>query len=180
MIKYIALLRGVNVGGKNTVKMASLKASLEKKGFLNVVTYINSGNLIFDSSHPENDLKEICENTIKEEFDIDIPVCVIKAIDFQNMILKAPLWWNKDNCLKHDAIFVIPPVTTNEVVKIIGSIKEEYESLSYYDRVLFWSAPVATFSRTRVSKIVSDKSMYRAITVRNANTALKLCELSKI
>ena len=49
MTRYIALLRGINVGGKNIIKMADLKAAFERQGFGNVVTYINSGNILFDS-----------------------------------------------------------------------------------------------------------------------------------
>jgi uncharacterized protein (DUF1697 family) len=69
-------------------------------------------------------------------------------------------------------------MTAAEIVSHVGAVKEEYENVAYHGRVIFWSAPMATFSRTRWSKISKDKSMYRAITVRNANTALKLAALA--
>jgi len=70
-------------------------------------------------------------------------------------------------------------MTAEVICAHVGAVKEEYEKADYHGRVIFWSAAMATFSRTRWSKIPKDKSMYRAITVRNANTTLKLAELAK-
>lgn len=177
-MKYIALLRGINVGGKNMIKMADLKAAFERQGFQNVVTYINSGNIIFNSSVDEASVKTVCEKLIAEDFGLDIPVCVITTADLTDALAHAPDWWNKAPDARHDAFFVIPPMTAEQIVAHIGQIKEEYENMAHYGRVIFWSAPMETFSRTRVSQISKDKSMYHAITVRNANTALKLAELA--
>ena len=78
MTKYIALLRGINVGGHNIIKMSNLKAVFERRGFQSVVTYINSGNIIFDSGLDELSAKTVCEKLITEDFSLDIPVCVIR------------------------------------------------------------------------------------------------------
>jgi uncharacterized protein (DUF1697 family) len=116
---------------------------------------------------------------IAENFGIDIPVCVISSAGLIDALSHAPEWWGKAPDFRHDAFFVIPPATAQQIVAHIGQIKEEYERLAYCDRIIFWSAPIATFSRTRVSKIIpKDKSIYYAITVRNANTAFKLAELA--
>ena len=80
---------------------------------------------------------------------------------------------------RHNALFVIPPVTTEEMLAQIGAVKPEYERIGDYGKVIFWSAPIATFSRTRLTKIVQSKAAYNAITIRNANTALKLAELAR-
>ena len=178
MTKYIALLRGINVGGKNIIKMADLKAAFEKRGFKNISTYINSGNILFDSEMDESSIKTTCENLIAERFGLDIPVCVISAPELSDALAHAPDWWNSDPQSKHNAIFVIPPMTTEEICAQVGEIKPEYEKLAYHGKVLFWSAPIATFSRTRLTKIVQGKAAYNAITIRNANTTLKLAELA--
>jgi len=180
MVRYIALLRGINVGGKNIIKMAELKAAFEQRGFQNVVTYINSGNIIFDSDLDETAVRAACEKLIAEDFSMDIPVCVISADDLAKAMAHAPEWWNQESDARHDAFFVLPPVTAAEICDHIGEVKEEYEKSGYYGRVIFWSAPMATYSRTRWSKLSKDKAMYRAITVRNANTALKLAELAAV
>jgi len=178
MTKYIALLRGINVGGKNIIKMADLKTAFAQQGFQNVITYINSGNVLFTSDLKETTVRSACERLISETFSISIPVNIISAADLNDALSHAPDWWGSATDSRHDAFFVIPPMTAEQVVTRIGQIKEEYESLAYYGRVIFWSAPMATFSRTRVSKITQDKAMYNAITVRNANTAVKLAELA--
>ena len=180
MSKYIALLRGVNVGGKNKIIMADLKSSFERHGFQSVVTYINSGNIIFDSDiTDEIALKAACEKRISADLDMDIAVCVISAADLREALAHAPDWWNKAPDTKHNAFFVIPPMTAAEICDNVGEVRAEYEKADYYGKVIFWSAPMATFSRTRWSKISKDKAIYSAITVRNANTALKLAELVK-
>ena len=109
---------------------------------------------------------------------MEIPVCVIPAVEFIDALSHAPDWWNSDPQSKHNAIFVIPSMTAEAISAQVGEIKPEHEKLAYHGKVLFWSAPMTTFSRTRLTKIVQSKAAYNAITIRNANTALKLAELA--
>ena len=184
MTRYIALLRGINVGGKNIIKMADLKSAFERRGFQNVATYINSGNVIFNSSVDESDepdetaVKADCERLIIEDFGLEIPVCVIPAAGLREAISHAPEWWDANPESKHNALFVISPTTTEEILTLIGAVKPEYERIAYYGKVIFWSAPVATYTRTRLTKIVQSKAAYNAVTIRNANTAKKLAGLA--
>jgi uncharacterized protein (DUF1697 family) len=179
MRKYIAFLRGINVGGKNKVSMPELKALFLENGFNDVVTYINSGNIIFSSDHhDEQKLREECEGLIANKFQLNIPVTIISANDFIAAHDHAPLWWGEDKDSKHNAIFIIPPTTAEEVIREVGAIKPEYEKVDYYGRVVFWSAPIKTFSKTRWSKVVGSR-MYDRITIRNANTVRKLLQLIK-
>lgn len=179
MKKYIALLRGINVGGKNKVSMAELKTLFEENGFHDVLTYINSGNLIFSHDNvDEKKLKEECERLIAYKFQLDIPVIVLSVNDLVAVLNHAPLWWGEDQDSKHNAIFIIPPTTVEEVFDAVGEIKPEYEKIDHYGRVVFWSAPVKNFSRTRWSNVVSS-SIYDSITIRNANTVRKLVQLAR-
>jgi len=175
---FIALLRGINVGGKNKINMAELRAAFERQGFQEVETYINSGNVIFKSDLDESATRALCEQLIAEDFGLTIPVCVISATDLKETLANAPEWWSKTPDTRHDAFFTLPPMTAEEICAHVGAVKEEYEKVSFHGRVIFWSAPMATYSRTRWSKISKDKTMYNAITVRNANTAIKLSELA--
>ena len=175
MIRCIALLRGVNVGGNNKIDMKQLKAGLEGCGFTNVMTYINSGNIIFDSSIADlAEIKSVCEAMIAKRFGLKIAVNIITAADLLDALAHAPKWWNADVESKHNAIFVMPPLTAEKVCAEVGAAKPGYESIAYYGQVIFWSAPLKTFSRTRWSKVVGNKALYNAITIRNANTTLKL------
>ena len=161
------------------VKMAELKAAFERRGFGNVLTYINSGNILFDSASGDTGaLKGSCEGILADDFGVSVPICVISAVDLIEAMRRAPQWWNREKDARHDAIFVIPPMTAHEIVSHVCAVKEEYEKVACHGGVIFWSAPMATFSRTRWSKISKDKAMYGAITVRNANTALKLASLA--
>jgi uncharacterized protein (DUF1697 family) len=178
MTKYIALLRGVNVGGNNKIAMPELKAAIEAAGFANVVTYINSGNVIFDSELDETAVKAACEQAIADSFDLNITVGVITADELHDALAHAPDWWNTDKGSTNNAIFVIPPATAESIIAEAGEAKPEYEKLAYHGKVIFWTAPLATFSRTRWSKITQHKAAYNATTIRNANTTLKLLELA--
>lgn len=177
-MKYIALLRGINVGGNNKVAMTELKHCFEGVGFTDVLTYINSGNVIFDSAETNKaKLVQLCEQAIEAQFGFHIICAVIRADELQAALEHAPSWWGKDSTVKHNAIFVIAPKTTKEIMESIGETKPEYESVATYEPIIFWSAPAQTFSRTRYSKIVGTKA-YKSITIRNFNTTKKLLELS--
>lgn len=179
MIKYIALLRGINVGGKNKVSMKELKELMEQNGFQDVVTCINSGNIIFSSEDSDIEfLKKHCEALISERFKLDISLSIISAEELIEVLNNAPDWWGADKESKHNAIFVIPPTTVDEVFKEVGEAKPEYEKVSSFGKVIFWSAPLKTFSRTRWSKIVG-KPVYNKVTIRNSNTVKCLVELCK-
>jgi uncharacterized protein (DUF1697 family) len=177
-MKYIALLRGINVGGNNKIAMGSLKACFEDEEFLNVTTYINSGNVIFESEENNNvKLAERCEAVLERKFGFSIRVAIIDVDTLKAALEHAPEWWGSDPDSKHNAIFVIRPATPEEVIKAAGEIKPEYEKLYADNGIIFWSAPIKTFSRTRWSKVVGIKA-YQNITIRNANTAKKLLELA--
>ena len=177
MQKYIALLRGINVGGKNKISMPELKMMFKDNGYKDVVTYINSGNVIFSSyNNNEGEIRKNCEAAIEDKFNLNIIVTIISAEDISAALHHAPSWWDNDTQSKHNAIFVIPPATAAEIIEQVGIAKPEYEQVGYYGQVIFWSAPINTFSRTRWSKIVG-KPAYNSITIRNANTAKKLLQL---
>ncbi len=176
---YIALLRGINVGGKNKVAMPLLREYFAEAGFENVSTYINSGNVIFESDISDKlKLIQICNDLMIEKFSLCIPVTVIAAEEISDALSHAPKWWDKPSEVEtvHQTIFLIPPVTAEEVIAAVGEAKPEVEQVGFYNNVIFWSAPRATFGKTKWSKIASS-SVYNKVTIRNANTSKKLCAL---
>lgn len=177
MTKYIALLRGVNVGGNNTLSMPELKAAFHTAGFPDAVTYINSGNLIFSADADAEDPQAVSERLIAERFGLNIAVAVLSADELADSLAHAPDWWGLPNGHKHNAIFIISPATAESVCAGVGEIAPEYEKVAYHGKIVFWSAPMETFSRTRWAK-VTKSDIYQCITIRNANTAKKLAELS--
>ncbi|MCL1799500.1 MAG: DUF1697 domain-containing protein [Eggerthellaceae bacterium] len=177
METYIALLRGINVGGNNKISMAELKAAFCEAGFSDVRTYINSGNVVFTSDLDASAVQAACEAIIAEEFALSIAVAVLTAGELADALAHAPDWWGSAPDAKHNAIFVIPPATAQDVCAEVGEIKPEYEKCAYHGRLIFWSAPMETFSRTRWGS-VSKRTTYQKITIRNSNTAFKLAELA--
>jgi Uncharacterized protein conserved in bacteria len=174
----IALLRGINVGGANKIEMARLRELFCELGCTNVSTYINSGNVIFSSA--ETDIQSIraaCEAAVAERFGVKSPIMVMPAEELIASVTSAPDWWGSDITAKHNAIFVLPPAAAEEIIAEIGATKPEYERIASAGRVIFWSAPIETYSRTRLSKIVGTKA-YASVTIRNENTARKLAELA--
>jgi uncharacterized protein (DUF1697 family) len=179
-MRYIALLRGINVGGNNKVSMKELKTCFEKAGFHGVMTYINSGNVLFESD--ETSIEKLirqCMEIFEKEFCFPVSLAVIEAAALKEALEHAPEWWGNDPESKHNAIFIIPPATADDVCAEVGNIKPDYEKTYAYKNIIFWSAPLMTFSHTRWSKAVGTKA-YQNITIRNANTAKKLLELIQI
>ena len=177
MDKVIALLRGVNVGGKNMIPMPKLKEAFRKAGYSDADTYINSGNILFTSDADEMVLQAVCRKLIAEAFGLDIAVAVVRGEALVQALAHAPAWWGTGDDAKHNAIFVIAPASPEEVCALAGEIKPEYEQIAAYGNVIFWTAPIKTFSRTRWSKIVGTQA-YQHVTIRNANTAKKLAGLA--
>ena len=175
MAKYVALLRGINVGGKNKISMPLLKAAFEAAGFADVKTYINSGNILFRADCEDTAiLQKRCRKLIADTFQLDILTAVFSAEEYADAINHAPFWWGSNTESKHNAIFVIEPAATATVIETVGETKPEYEQTAAYGHVIFWSAPIKTFTKTRWSKVVSAGALYNSITIRNANTAKKL------
>jgi len=177
-VRYIALLRGVNVGGNNIVSMAELRWAFERAGFANVSTYINSGNVIFDSDASEGVIRDRCQDLLSAQFSLSSPLALVSGPVLGDTVANAPSWWNQDPDSRHNAIFVIPPLTPAKVCAQIGQTDPEIELISWYGPVIFWSAPRATSGRSRLSRIVTRKDIYNLVTIRNANTTLKLAGLS--
>ncbi len=90
MTKYIALLRGINVGGKNKIKMAELRSSLETIGLKSVQTYIQSGNVLFESNELEEPLREQIEHKIQEDFGFHVTIVLRTALELENIAGNCP------------------------------------------------------------------------------------------
>jgi uncharacterized protein (DUF1697 family) len=107
---YVALLRGINVGGNTLLKMSELKPELSKAGLENVSTYINSGNIIFESAETDSGkLTDLIEKLIKNKFKLDVATLVLSQPDYENIIKSAPKGWGSDPAWKYNLLFLLPP-----------------------------------------------------------------------
>lgn len=100
-MKYIALLRGINISGKNKISMSELKVELENNKYQNVVTYLNSGNIIFESNidKKETIMKDI-NKIIYDKFNLEIPVFILTTSELEKILNHCPNWWGTANTMK--------------------------------------------------------------------------------
>lgn len=177
---YIAFLRGINISGKNKIPMAELKKSFEELFYTNVKTYLNSGNVVFESSHEDLIIitHEI-EDKIKEKFGLTIPVFVITKEALRDILFNAPTWWGGDGKeTYHNLIFIIPPLTTADVLKELGEPKEGLETFSCFDNAIFWSFDREKYQKTNWWAKTATAPISQSITIRTANTLRKVADMS--
>ena len=173
---YLALLRGINVGGKNIIKMAELQASLSSgdSGLQNVRTYIQSGNILFDSPDTSTvALTQTIHDCIVREFKIEAGVVVVSREQWQRIIAAAPPEWGKDANWKHNILVLLDPRNMQSIVSSIGALSLDIELLVAGEGVLYQSMSRKLFGRTTTGKLASSPS-YKQLTVRNYNTAVTL------
>ena len=173
--RYIALLRGINISGKNKVSMAELKTGFEKLGFKEVKTYLNSGNVIF--SGDECGAKEFADRIevmIKNQFGLDIPVFVISIEVLEDILQNAPDWWgNDDKEIYDNLIFIMPPAKFSDVYNEIGEPKNELEKIKAYKEVIFWSFSRKDYQKTNWWSKTASANISSKLTIRTANTIRK-------
>ena len=179
MIRYVALLRGINISGKNKISMPELKKGFESLSFENVRTYLNSGNVLFATE--EKDVAEIrskIERMIKEQFSLDIPVFIIEIGVLEDILEHAPQWWGTDNKEIYDnLIFILPPVTFDEVYRKIGEPKEGLEQILEYENAVFWSFDLKKHRKTNWWPKTASLPIGSSLTIRTANTVRKIVEI---
>jgi len=113
MARYVALLRGINVGGKNPVAMAELRACLEELGLEDVATYIQSGNVVFGSSGSgPTELTERIEKTLAATFGYEASIVLRSRQQMRAIVGRAPTGFGDDaDRYRYDVIFLKAPLT---------------------------------------------------------------------
>jgi uncharacterized protein (DUF1697 family) len=172
---FVALLRGINVGGNNIVSMRALKESFERLGFTDVSTYINSGNVLFKSKIADpRKLETKIEKMLAAEH-VPCKVVVRSADEMARVVKSLPKTWNGDSNWRYNVIFLRHTIDSNEIVAALNA-KPDIESVTYVPGTLFWSAKVSDITKTAMLKLSSQK-IFQDMTVRNLNTTKKLHEL---
>ena len=181
MKQFITFLRGINVGGKNKIAMPELKTGFEECGFSDVLTYINSGNIVFSS-----DIKDAAEISkkvslmIKNKFNLEIPAYTIYAKELEDILNHCPEWWGNENKDIYDnLIFIMPPATFKEVFTKIGEPEADYEKIENYKNTVFWSFSRKDYARTNWWSKTAASGIKDMITIRTANTVRKTITLCK-
>jgi uncharacterized protein (DUF1697 family) len=172
---YVALLRGINVGGTNKVDMKMLKTTFWSLGFTHVMTYINSGNIIFENSTKgQGELVTRIEEAIKRDFQLDIKVLVRSFENIELICQTLPVTWVKNEQMRTEVLFLWEKFDTREV---LGQLKiTSVDNVLYLPGTVLWHVEAKNYSKSGMQKLIGT-ALYKHMTIRNVNTVRKLYQL---
>lgn len=176
-MRYVALLRGINVGGKNRVEMPKLKTTFESLGFSDVVTYINSGNVMFTDGHGSiHELTERIQAAIEADFGFPVPVVLRTQDQINEVCDRIPVdWINDGQTMKTDVMFLWEKYDSPDSIGYFN-YKPDIERLVYVGGALVWNITREYITRGSVIKMIGS-DIYKHMTIRNINTVRKLAAL---
>jgi uncharacterized protein (DUF1697 family) len=172
-VKYVALLRGINVGGNSKVEMAKLRQVFEALGFTNVSTYINSGNVLFSSTEPLVSSESI-EKAISNTFAFFVPVLIRSQEQFMKTVESINVHWENNDIQKTDVLFLWEKFDYPEVVSTIKTT--EVDRLVYTEGAIIWNVARDEYAKSGMQHFIQNP-IYKNMTARNCNTVRKLAEL---
>jgi len=178
-MKYVALLRGINVGGNHRVPKAEFQSVLESLGFHDIVIYINSGNAVFTSDHQPQ--ASDVQTALEKHFGFNIPTLVLSGEKIQAIAAAIPDSWTNDapkpdkSGQKSDVLYLFDEINTPDIIEKLGH-KPEIETMIYVDGAVLANITRANQSRYSLLKVVGTPP-YKQMTIRNITTAKKLAEL---
>lgn len=174
---YVALLRGINVGGKSKVEMPRLKKCFEDLGFDNVETYINSGNVIFNCPKSASEIVSEIEQAINNEFGLAVSIVLRDQDNIALLCKKIPKDWTNDKIQRTDVMFLWPEIDNADILRTFN-YKPDIENVLYVDGAVVWNIGRENVTKGSGVKLIKT-DIYKQMTIRNINTVLKLNELMK-
>ncbi len=175
-VRYAALLRGINVGGKALIPMSDLRECVTQIGHTNVTTYIASGNVIFEAPRRSAAaLESELEEAVEQRFQLDVRVFVRTAAQLEAVGNAVPTPWIGNKQLRCNGVFLARELDRPSLVDKLQP-KDGIEEVIYVKGALLWAAQVATLTKSSMVKL-SRRPEYQQMTVRNLNTTLKLRDL---
>jgi uncharacterized protein (DUF1697 family) len=168
-MKYVALLRGINVGGNKKIAMKSLKTVFESLGYRNVSTYINSGNVLFESSERPVKIQEAIEKKLKMGFGFDVRVLIKSVKEMKTIADAIPRQWENDSEQRTDVAYLFPELDSAKTINELP-VKKEFIDIRYVKGAIFWNIRRKDVNKSHLVKLISHK-LYQFMTVRNINTA---------
>lgn len=177
-MKYVAFLRGINVGGKNKVKMETLREVCAGIGFKNVKTYINSGNVIFETpTTDDKTLAEKIEKGIEQEFSLKIKVMVRSVAEIEAIIKNNPFEGQFEND-KDVHVFFLDEELPDEKCELLLSNNNENEIYAVRNAEIFCHLKISVLD-SLMGKDYIGKKLKVSATARNWRTVNKILELAE-
>jgi uncharacterized protein (DUF1697 family) len=178
MNTYVILLRGINVGGKNKVPMATLRECLDELGFSNVSTYIASGNVVLQSERQAEEIKAQVEAALPERFELDnafIKVLVLTRAQFQAIVDNKPEGFGEQPETYHSDVIFLMGIDAAEAMGVFDP-REGVDTVWPGDGAIYSQRLSAQRTKSRLSKIAGTPA-YQSMTIRNWNTTMKLLDM---
>lgn len=179
-MRFVVLLRGVNVGGNHRVPKADFQLVLEKLGFRDVTIYLNSGNAVFTSDHQPISGK--VQSALEDYFGFPIPTLILSGDQVQQIADAIPSDWTNDSPRpdksgqKSDVLYLFDQANTPQVLDEIG-YKPDIEQMIYVNGAVLANISHANQTKGSLQKLIGTK-LYSQMTIRNVNTARKLAEIA--
>ena len=179
MIRYALLVRGINVGGKNKVVMAQLRQELTELGLKSVESYINSGNIFFDTNMARIQLVEDLKGFFERHYPFIQSFSLLSLEDYEEELRNLPDWWNHEMARK-DVLFYTEGLDRKFVEEKLLALKLGEEVLHFGKLGIFWGKlSEETYAKTVYHKQLLKLPFYCNITIRNANTFDKIGQFLK-
>ncbi|MEK3751233.1 DUF1697 domain-containing protein [Paenibacillus sp. FSL E2-8871] len=180
MTTYIALLRGINVGGNKIIKMLDLKAMFQTLGFENVRTYIQSGNVVFESDEgSESLLTGVIERKIHEVFGFEVSVIIRTLAEMENVIANDPFQLSEPEEFKRWYVTFLPAEPSAEALDKLRTYENGPDKVRFVGREMYILYEVSV-SQSPLFKVPFDRILGMTITARNWNTANKLVTMGRM
>jgi uncharacterized protein (DUF1697 family) len=176
MTTYIALLRGINVGGKHIIKMEALKTLLINIGLQNVVTYIQSGNIVFKATKTNKvALAKKISEAITAQYKFNVPVLVIDATELNQIVSNNPLHTPQNEAFLHVTLLNDTPSVTNiATIPVNNFLPNQF---TIVDKAIYLLCPEG-YNKCKVTNNYIEKKLLTTSTTRNWKTLLTLLEMS--
>lgn len=175
--RYLALLRGINVGGNNIIRKDELAQAFTDLDFSNVKTYIQSGNILFRADETDIAvLTERIETQLSERFSYTAHAVVLSYARYKAIVESAPETWGQGDDQRHNLAFVLHNLDSEALVAELASPKDDIETITPVDGAIYWSIDKAQATKATYAKFPRTK-VYKQVTVRNHNTTYKLLAL---
>lgn len=178
-MEYVALLRGINVGGNNKVVMSELREQIAAEGFTNVRTYINSGNLLFEAGAdaPSEDVAQEVEDLLARRYDFPIRLALLTAQDYLTELHSLPDWWH-GHVARRDALFYTRGLDRSHVRERIEAMELGDEAVYFGEHAVFWGKfDEKNFLKTAYHKRLLREDFYRQVTIRSGSTVEKIAAM---
>ena len=178
-MEYVALLRGINVGGKNKVVMSELREQVTAAGFEHVRTYINSGNLLFEAEAdaPSEDVAQAVEQLLKLRYEFPIRLALLTAQDYLAQLNELPDWWHGE-VARRDALFYTRGLDRDHVRERIEAMELGDEAVHFGEHAVFWGKfDEKSFLETAYHKCLLREDFYRQVTIRSGSTVEKIASM---